>query len=80
MDPQLYSALSLLAIGMLTVFIVLALVVFTGKMLITLTNRWSNEDQGSNDDNRSVHEQHLVAITAAVEVITKGKGHITNIS
>jgi Na+-transporting methylmalonyl-CoA/oxaloacetate decarboxylase gamma subunit len=50
MDSDISTALSLLAIGMTTVFIVLLLVVATGNILIRFVNSISpNNDQLTSD-------------------------------
>lgn len=72
MDGDISTALSLLAIGMITVFLVLLLVVLTGNVLIRLTNRFSQ-----NDDQISAAK--VAAISGAVEAFTQGRGHITRI-
>ncbi len=70
MDGELSTALSLLAIGMITVFIVLLLVVLTGNILIRIVNRLS-EDQ--------ISAAKVAAISGAVEAFTQGRGKITKI-
>jgi oxaloacetate decarboxylase gamma subunit len=72
MGMELSTALSLMAIGMITVFLVLALVVITGNLLIRLINRVTPELDG-------ISPAKVAAITAAVESFTFGKGNITNI-
>ncbi len=72
MDGELSTALSLLAIGMITVFIVLLLVVLTGNVLIRLVNRLSlTEGQ--------ISAAKVAAISGAVEAFTQGRGKITKI-
>jgi len=72
MDGDISTALSLLTIGMITVFLVLLLVVVTGNILIHLVNRFSqNNDQ--------ISGAKIAAITGAVEAFTQGSGHITRI-
>ena len=41
MSENLTEALVILAVGMITVFIILALVVYTGKALILITNKYA---------------------------------------
>ncbi len=57
---------------MITVFLVLALVVITGNLLIRLINRITPELEG-------ISPSKVAAITAAVESFTLGKGTITKI-
>jgi oxaloacetate decarboxylase gamma subunit len=72
MDSDISTALSLLAIGMTTVFIVLLLVVATGNILIRFVNSISpNNDQ--------LTSAKIAAISGAVEAFTQGQGRITKI-
>ena len=72
MDSDISTALSLMVIGMITVFIVLLLVVVTGNILIRLVNRLAqNEDQ--------ISAAKVAAIAGAVEAFTQGRGSITRI-
>jgi len=41
MSENLSDAFIILAVGMITVFVILSLVVFTGKVLIRITNRYA---------------------------------------
>ena len=41
MSENLSDALIIMAVGMITVFVILALVVFTGRILIRITNRFA---------------------------------------
>ena len=72
MGGELSTALSLLAIGMITVFVVLLLVVLTGNILIRIVNRLSPEDD-------SLSAVKVAAISGAVEAFTHGRGKITKI-
>ncbi|MCP4456844.1 MAG: oxaloacetate decarboxylase [Cytophagales bacterium] len=74
MSLDFSTALSLMAIGMITVFVVLLLVVITGKVLTRLVN-WL--DKGAED--AAIAPVKVAVISAAVEVFTEGKGHITKI-
>lgn len=78
MESQITTALSLLGIGMVTVFLVLFLVVSSGNLLIILVNKLS-KDEAPPAKAASIDPNELVAITAAVEAFTQGKGRITNI-
>ncbi len=71
MDTEFSTALSLMAIGMITVFVVLLLVVITGNILIRLVNRFEKSE--------TIATSKVAAISAAVETFTGGKGHITKI-
>ena len=79
MDATISTALSLLLIGMLTVFAVLTLVVFTGKLLIFIVNALSKEVVPLRAVNQGVEKSKIAAITAAVEAYTRGRGSIQKI-
>ena len=70
---DLTIALQILIIGMLSVFVILSLVVLTGQLLIRIVNRISISTSTvtplQDDD-----QQEIVAIIAAVDAITEGKG------
>jgi oxaloacetate decarboxylase gamma subunit len=72
MESELSTALSLMLIGMITVFVVLMLVVFTGNLLIRFINRFASDED-------KIAPAKVAAITAAVEAFTHGKGTITKI-
>lgn len=77
MTTSISSALTLLVIGMITVFVVLMLVVFTGNILIRIVNRYfPGQPQNLSS---TISSQKLAAITAAVEIVTEGKGKIISI-
>ncbi len=73
MSTEISTALMLLAIGMITVFVVLLLVVLTGNLLIRLVNKLTSQVKSDVDN------QTLAVITAAVEQFTGGQGRITKI-
>ncbi len=75
MTPELYTALTLLVIGMITVFVVLLLVTITGNLLIAAVNRFTPSRQDQSD----LDPEMVAAITAAVEVVTGGKGSVQKI-
>jgi oxaloacetate decarboxylase gamma subunit len=74
MGIEFSTALSLMAIGMITVFVVLMLVVITGKFLTKLVN-WMDMGSGKGQ----ISPVKVAVISAAVESFTEGKGHITKI-
>ncbi len=76
MNPEITEALTLLGIGMVTVFLVLSLVVFTGKLLVALSNTFSTTSASSQDE---ISTDVIAVINAAVEVVTVGRGKITKI-
>ena len=71
------AALTLLMIGMITVFVVLLLVVLVGNLLIYFVNRFlSSEDSNSGS---AISSKEVAVLTAAVEAVTQGQGTITKI-
>jgi len=80
MNSDISTALSLLVIGMLTVFVVLTLVVFTGKLLTVIVNLFAKEVVVQiRVNNNGIENSKIAAITAAVESFTKGSGNIQKI-
>jgi len=78
---HLSEALGILAIGMVTVFIILTLVVVIGKITIRITNRfWPDlEPIKSQVKTNYASSNTIAAISAAVDIITQGRGKVTNI-
>ena len=80
MSGEIGTALMLMGVGMITVFIVLLLVVLVGNSLIVLVNRYVPEAiQRSSDSTPNISAEKIAAITAAVDIQTKGRGKITAI-
>jgi oxaloacetate decarboxylase gamma subunit len=82
MEDTLYFSGMLLAIGMTTVFIILALVVLGGKLTIIITNKFAPDVETlvvRPVSSSSIAGSKIAAITAVVEAITEGKGHIQEI-
>lgn len=77
MNGELSTALSLLAVGMITVFVVLMLVVIVGNVLISLVNRFFAEEITAISE--EIPKSKIAAISAAINIITEGKGRIKNI-
>ena len=75
---ELNTALNLLFIGMITVFVVLLLVYGTGNLLIHLVNLLST-DEDDNPAGRDITNKEIAVLNAAVEAFTEGKGTITQI-
>ena len=80
------TALGLLMVGMVTVFIILSLVLVIGNLVIRLTNRFipvaePGEGKPANGGaaGRKANPKKLAAIVAAVDVVTRGKGHVDSI-
>ena len=74
---------------MITVFVVLSLVVLSGKVLISIVNKYAPEKAISKNvtsrtipisrKSSSTSSSKVAAIVAAVQQITHGKGQITSI-
>ena len=81
MTEELKMAVSLLGIGMLTVFLVLFLVVVVGNLLINFVNKYVPAEEAalSTTKSKGIPPATIAAITAAVEMYTEGRGKITNI-
>lgn len=82
MEDTMYFGSMLMAVGMTTVFTILALVVLGGKLTIIITNKFAAVVEPTvvrTMPSTSVESTKIAAITAAVESITQGKGHITEI-
>ena len=81
------EALMLLIIGMGTVFIILTLIIILGKLIIRFVNKFLPEEIKSSTQigqaiikpQQAIDNLKLAAIVSAVEITTKGKGHITKI-
>ncbi len=82
MTSELSTALNLLGIGMITVFVVLTLVVGVGKLLIRFVNSLPEEiKKPTSTPTRTsgMNPSKVAAITAAVDHATFGQGKITKI-
>jgi len=82
MSEAISTALTLMSIGMIMVFIVLAVVVYLGHFLIWFVNRFTPDvaaTSKSNEDANDIHPSIVAVITAAVDEVTKGKGRISKI-
>jgi len=75
------EALTLLAIGMIMVFLILTLVVGVGNLVIGITNRYVRTTPPANSADRvkTIQPRKLAAIAAVVDVITRGKGRVDSI-
>lgn len=81
---DLSTAFELLAVGMITVFIILTLVVLLGRFIIFMVNRYLPEQMSkpikkSIESNAIIPKKHIAAITAVVNKVTMGKGHLSHI-
>jgi len=93
MNSDIQTALLYFLVGMVTVFIVLCIVVLTGKILVFLINKYgpvSSKTSIKNRDFKPLHTEKLIAkttlskkklaaILSAVDVVTMGKGRVINI-
>lgn len=86
MPETLYSAFTLLLIGMITVFTILSLVVISGNILIQLVNKYApaptktpKYQPTAIPDKSAIPTKKIAAIVAAVEMVTKGKAKIVKI-
>ena len=87
MPQDFNTALLVLIVGMTTVFVILSLIVLSGKLLINIVNRFSPElsptiSQSSAapaPPEAAVSPSVLAAILAAVETVTQGKGKVEKI-
>ena len=82
MNEAYSTALMLLLVGMITVFLILTSVVFIGKLIIYLVNKYFPEevkDKIKESIATSIDAKKLTAIVSAVDVVTRGKGRIIKI-
>lgn len=84
---NLNTALSLLAVGMIMVFVILCLVIVIGNLVVRLTNRFIPEaavpetgnSGGGASSGKKASTKKLAAIVAAVDVVTQGTGSVQSI-
>ena len=81
---NLETAFLLMVVGMATVFVILLIVIYLGKLLISLVNKYAPEEvvsvkQTSSQAPVPIPGNILAAITAAVNVVTQGKGKVTKV-
>ncbi|MBX2930136.1 MAG: OadG family protein [Saprospiraceae bacterium] len=86
MSGDIQTALAILLTGMAVVFLMLGLVVITGRVLIATVNRWNKDKAptpgsgaGLHSKTSSIPTQKIAAITAAVDIATGGKAAVENI-
>ncbi|MBE6288382.1 MAG: oxaloacetate decarboxylase [Mediterranea massiliensis] len=80
---SLNLALLLMVVGMMTVFIILLIVIGLGKSLILFVNKFIPEEEvlvkKSSTQPVPIPAHVLAAITAAVQVVTHGKGKVAKV-
>jgi oxaloacetate decarboxylase gamma subunit len=79
---NLQTALLLMAVGMTTVFAILLTVIYLGKLLTYLVNRYAPEEAAplrKAAGPAPVPAHVLAAITAAVNVVTHNKGKVVKV-
>ncbi|MDO4164309.1 MAG: OadG family protein [Bacteroides sp.] len=81
---NLNTALLLMVVGMATVFAILLIVIYLGKGLIALVNKYAPEEvvpakPSATHAPAPVPANIMAAITAAVTVVTHGKGKVTKV-
>lgn len=80
---NLNLALLLMVVGMATVFAILLIVIYLGKLLIALVNKYAPEGvapakQAANAP-AAIPGNIMAAINAAVTVVTQGKGKVAKV-
>ena len=80
MDDHYNLALMLLAVGMITVFVILSLVVISGNLLIRFINKFFPATfKESLITATEVSSRKIAAIVGIVDMLTAGKGKISKI-
>jgi len=80
MESTVSNAFLLLGIGMITVFAVLSIVVFSGSLLISLINKYAPDPvKESKLIKPLISNKEIAVLTAVVDHVTKGKGKIDSI-
>jgi oxaloacetate decarboxylase gamma subunit len=73
---NLFLALKLMIIGMTAVYIALIIVIYLGKALIVILNKFGNNEPQATQQNEDIHGK---IIEAAIAKITNGKGKVNHI-
>jgi oxaloacetate decarboxylase (Na+ extruding) subunit gamma len=80
---NLETALLLMVVGMATVFVILLIVINLGKLLILLVNKYAPEEvvpvKQASRAPEAIPGNIMAAITAAVNVVTHGKGKVSKV-
>ena len=77
-------AFQLLGVGMVTVFVILALVVIIGNLIIRFVNKFIGEEvktqsKGSVNPTVEINSKKLAAIVSVVNLVTKGTGRVSKV-
>lgn len=84
MNEGFSTAFTLMAVGMITVFTILALIVIFGNVLITLVNKFIPEAKISAVVNRTtmgaIDPRKMAAIVSAVDIVSEGQARVTSIT
>ena len=79
---NIQTALLLMVVGMVTVFIILLIVIGLGKALIAFVNKFVPEEEAPAKKAHGpapIPSNVLAAISAAVSVVTQGKGKVAKV-
>lgn len=82
MSEEIEFGLTIMAVGMITVFSILGLVILGGKVMILLINKFASEvpvSIANNIVNQTINTTKISVLASAVAIATKGKGKITKI-
>ena len=83
MENNIFQALQLMVVGMITVFLILMIVINLGKLLIALVNKFAPEEAVAPKKKvasvTAVDPMAQSIIKAAVEKLTNGKGVVKKI-
>ena len=79
MSDNIALGLQLLAIGMVSVFLILGLVVALGRLLIFTVNKMSSEVDASSSSSELISKKKLAVLSSVVDLVTKGQGVIKSV-
>lgn len=82
MTDDLSTAMSLMGVGMITVFLVLAFVVIVGNLLIKFVNKFVPAAVMPSQQPKStqnISPAKIAAIKSAIDKLTEGKGEVIKI-
>jgi oxaloacetate decarboxylase gamma subunit len=84
MNEGFSTALMLFAVGMITVFTILALIVILGNLLISLVNKYIPEAKIKAVVQRAtqgaIDPRKMAAIVSVVDIVTEGQAKVTSIT